>query len=147
MKATVVCIDGVRMKLKPVDADGDGITGEVEDVPSHGSGIMQVQDTTELGQALDHQNKDHIDKTGFSSSDYNARINSFQFSPLVAVDMIATMKVISNRSRDVVRHIMRKSVSVEGKGREEFVDVVVGKMKADQAKASAANLMGTPKQN
>src|SRR3990172_6594693 len=132
----VISLDGTRMRLIPLDADNDGRTGGIEGIRQQQSGIMQVKDTSELGEALEHQNKDNLDSTGFSTSDYNARINSFQFSPLVAVDMIATMKVISQRSRDVVRHIMRKSVSVEGKGRQEFVDVVTGKTANDMKKAS-----------
>ncbi len=139
-----VKIDGTRMRLKAVDIDGDGKAGGIEGIPKHQSGIMSVKDTSELGEALEHQNKDILDATGFSSSDYNARINSFQFSPLVAVDMIATMKVISNRSRDVVRHIMRKSVSVDGQGRKEFVDVVTGKTANDINKNKVGNLVGTP---
>lgn len=142
----VINLDGVRMRLKPMDLDGDGQSGGIENVQQGDSGVMHVKDTSELGEALEHQNKDNLDPTGFSTSDYNARINEFQFSPLVAVDMIATMKVISQRSRDVVRHIMRKSVSVGGQGRQEFVDVVTGKTANDLKKASAGNLVGTAQQ-
>lgn len=138
-----VRIDGTRMRLAPRDLDGNGIAGGVEGIQQQG-GIMSIKDTSELGEALEHQNKDVLDPSGFSTSDYNARINSFQFSPLVAVDMIATMKVISARSRDVVRHIMRKSVSVDGKGREEFVNVVTGKKENDLKKMGANGVIGAP---
>lgn len=137
-------IDNMRMRIQNVDLDGDGVTGGVENVPSVSSNVHYMKDTTELGEALEHQNKDTADERGFNSVDFSARINNFQYAPLVAVDMVATMKVISSKSRDVVRHIMRKSVSLEGKGREEFVNVVTGKHDNDIRKASVNNLTGTP---
>ena len=141
-------IDGIRMKLQNVDIDGDGITDEVESVKSHrDSGVISIKDTTELGEALEHQNKDVENENRLSSVDFISRINSFQLGALVAVDTIASMHVISKDSRLVIKNLMRKAVSIDGKGRDEFVQVVTGKKENDIRKASASNLIGNqPKQ-
>lgn len=136
-----VKIDGIRMRLKAVDVDKDGKTGSIESVSSHkDEGIMSIKETSELGEALSLQNQDTENDQRLSSVDFVSRIHSFQHAPLVAVDTIASMGVISSESRMVVKNIMRKAVSLEGKGRQEFVDVVTGKTERDIARKSVGNL-------
>ncbi len=134
-------IDGIRMELNPHDVDNDGITGGVESVSSHkDKGVMNIQEKGELAEALELQNRDVMTDDNLSSVDFASRLNNFQVAPIVAVDVVASMNVISERSRMIVRHIMRKLVSLDGKGRSEFVDVVVGKQERDTARKSLGNL-------
>lgn len=136
-------IDGVRMKLEKTDFDGDGNTDEAESIKTHkDSGVVNIKDNTELGEALEHQNKDTENEQRLSSVDFISRIGGMQLPSLVAVDTIASMGVISRDARIVVKNIMRKAVSLEGKGREEFVQVVVGKKESDIRKASIGNMTG-----
>lgn len=135
-------IDGVRMKLESPDLDGDGVMGGLETIKSNQDrGVMQIKENTELGEALDLQNRDIENSERLSSVDFISRINNFQHAPLVAVDTLCAMKVISRDARIVVRNIMRKSVSLDGKGRKEFVELVTGK-KELEIKRQANNLMG-----
>ena len=138
-------IDGIRMRLANADVDNDGATNEVEDVRSHKDfRQIDIKDTTELGEALDHQNRDIEDENKLSSVDFISRINEYQHAPLVAVDTIAAMGVISSQARIVVKNIMRKAVSLGGKGREEFVQVVTGKKENDIKKSQM--VVGNPNQ-
>lgn len=127
-------IDGIKMRMEAPDLDGDGASGGVERIQRDASGILQMRDTTELGQALEHQNKDEMNQQRLSSVDFVARINEYQLAPLAAVDAIVSMGVLSEKSRMIVRSLMRKTVSIQGKGRAEFVDVVTGKKQNEQFK-------------
>ena len=130
------------MKLEAIDLDKDGNTDEIEGVKSHKDrGILNIKDNTELGEALEFQNKDVENDQRLSSVDFISRINNYQHAPLVAVDTIASMGVISGDARIVVKNIMRKAVSLDGKGRQEFVDVVVGKKEGDR-RLGISNLTG-----
>lgn len=134
------CIDGIRMKLEVADVDNDGNIGGIEKVKQfQEKGTIRIKESSELREALELQNVDIENEQRLSSVDFVSRINSYQHAPLVAVDTIASMGVISKDSRLVVKNIMRKAVSLEGKGRQEFVDVVVGKKEQDIRK-SVSNL-------
>jgi len=136
-------MDGVRVKLIPFDIDGDGVAGEVESISTHKEqGVIDIRERSELGEALEYQNKDITDSSKLSSVDFVSRISPFQLSALVAVDTIASMGVISKDAKTVVRNLMRKSVSIDGKGRQEFVDVVVGK-KEFEIRKGMGNLAGS----
>lgn len=120
-------IDGIRMQLAQPDVDGDGNAGGIEKIESHRDmGVVNFQDKSELGEALEHQNKDTENERGMSSVDFISRINEIQHGSMSAVTYLARAHVISQTARDLVTDLMRKSVSLQGKGREEFVQVVVG---------------------
>lgn len=137
-------IDGIRMRLVSKDIDGDGVTGGTENVQSHkDQGIARIKESSELGEALELQNLDIENEHRLSSVDFISRINNFHLAPLVAVDTISSMGVISRNARIVVKNIMRKAVSLEGKGRAEFVELATGKREADLKKASVQNMAGS----
>lgn len=130
------------MKLEISDIDNDGKTGGVEKVQSAKSEFMQIKDTTEMGEALDHQNRDEENSERMSSVDFISRINEYQHAPISAVEFVASHGVISKNARSITRFIKRNAVSLDGKGRQEFVDVVVGKKENDVRKAGISNMTG-----
>lgn len=133
----MIRIDGIRMKIESADIDGDGIINEVESVKSHDKGFMQIKDSTELGEALEHQNMDVDNKRGMNSVDFISRLAPYEIAPMSAVTYISRAGVISGTAKDLVIDIMRKKVSEKGKGRDEFVNVVVGKKEQEIKKGSA----------
>lgn len=138
-------IDNIRMKISVIDLDGDGVTDEHESVPTHRSqGITHLKDVTELGEVMEHQNKDLENEQGMSSVDFISRLNSFSIAPISAVEFISAHGVISKHASRITRIYKRNVVSDEGKGRKEFVEVVGAKKDSD-AKGSMANMVGTPK--
>lgn len=136
-------IDGIRMKIAISDIDHDGKTGGIEKIQGVKSEFMHIKDTTEMGEALEHQNSDIENEERLSSVDFISRINEFQHAPISAVEFIASHGVISKHARLITRVIKRNAVSLGGKGREEFVDVVVGKKENDIRKSGIANMSGS----
>ena len=127
-------LDNIRMKLEVSDIDRDGIIGEVESVRQKNAGFVQIKDETELGQVLDHSNKDSED-----TRDALSNINSFQHAGLVALSFISG-RVISKHSGDLVKEIMRKAVSIDAMGRKQSVDMVVGNKQNEIKKTQ--NMLG-----
>jgi hypothetical protein len=143
---TSIKLDGIKMRLQVADYDGDGITGETETIQQQaGSNQINIQDTSELGEAMGKMNEDVKNADGFSSVDFVSNINSFQIAPMVALEMMANLKVVSSGSQ-LVRNLMRKSVSLtdakSGVGRSDYVKAVTSKLENEMRKASASNLMG-----
>lgn len=135
-------LDGIRMRFEHADLDGDGEIGGSEVVKGNiDKGLMSIKETSELGEALGELNKDDDNDIRMSGIDFKSRVSSFQIAPLVAVDTVASMGVISADARKLVRNIMRKMVSLDGKGREELVKVAVGRQE-EERKRGASNLVG-----
>lgn len=138
-------IDGVRMKLEPIDLDKDGIIHETETVKTHQEqGVTQIKESTELGDVLDHQTKDIENTERLSSVDFISNINNFQHAPISAVEFIASAGVISRRSRLISRIIKRNAVSIDAMGRKQNVEVAVGKRENDVRKAGMKNVADSP---
>lgn len=91
-------------------------------------GITSINQQTELGETLKELNSDTLEmQTRLSGIDMRSRLNYLQVPSMVAFDTIVSLGVLPVRTNIVNRSMMRKSVSLEGKGRQEFVDIVGGK--------------------
>src|SRR3990172_2432564 len=119
-------LDGIRVRMEHTDLDNDGITDEVESIKRRGNNIIDIKDTTELGEAMGKMNEDTKDAEGFSSVDFISNINAFQISPMVALDMMSKMKIV-HIGGDLIRDLMRKSVSLDARGRDDYVKAVTAK--------------------
>lgn len=127
-------LDGVKMRLEAPDIDGDGVTGEVETLRRPDSRIM-VQHPSELGETLKALNDDSLDpSTGMSAIDMKSRINLFERNGVVALDTLVALKVCPRSCLSFTRQIKRLNVSLGGKGRSEFVEVVGGQRKHEENK-------------
>jgi hypothetical protein len=135
-------INGIRVALRIHDLDKDGISGEIEDVSSEKPNIVPIIERSELGEALEQQNRDILNEERLSSVDFISRINEFQHAPISAIECISAMKVISIDGRLITRIVKRNSCSIQGLGRKEFVDVVVGKAEKDIRKSGLSSLAG-----
>lgn len=137
-KKHIVIIDGTRMELHPVDVDKDNITGGTEKVHRASSNpVMPVTESTELKDALEKFNLDEV-KGRLSSMDFLSRIDKYESTPMIALDSLIGMQIIPQDCGILNRVKMRKSVSINGEGRKEFVDIVVGKKDQDMQKGLAA---------
>jgi len=131
-------INGVRIELVAADLDKDGITGGTEQVQqSFDKGQVPIKESTELGDALTEFNKDDVTSERLSSIDFKSRINQYELPPMIVLDVLIAMGILTTKCGMLNRVKMRKSVSLEGLGRKEFVDVVTGKKEQD---IRAANL-------
>lgn len=131
-RKNVIYISGIRAEMETADLDGDGQTGGKEKIKhKFDQGTSRFKETTELGDALEHFSKDVVNKERLSSIDFMSRIDPFEMPPMVAFSSLIGMKVIPVESGILIRNKMRKSVSLKGQGRHEFVDIITGKKEQD----------------
>jgi len=127
----VIVLNGVRTELVSADLDKDGKTGGTEKIKqTFDKSILPVKESTELGDAIKEQNKDIISDR-LSSMDFGSRIDKLEMPPMIALDSLIGMGVIPVECGKLNRVKMRKSVSIQGQGRREFVDLVTGKKEQD----------------
>lgn len=136
-------IDNVRMRIEQADIDGDGVIGEMESISTHKDfGKYAITDTTELGEALAHVSKDIDEPSGFSSVDFIASINSYQHICLVVLNMCSDMHLLGGKTKNLVRNILRKTVSIDARGRNDAVKIASGKAELDARKTGLQNVTG-----
>ncbi len=127
----IVNIDGVKVKVISPDLDGDGETGGVETV-SKDMGITPIQQGTELGDAIKEINKDDIEvNTRMSGIDMRARLHPLEISSVLALDALVSLGILPTSCLAFTRQKKRLSVSLEGKGRDDIVNIVSGKRELD----------------
>lgn len=132
-------IDSIRLKLKPVDLDGDGIVDEVESVTRKrfDEGVSEIKESTELKDAIQEFNKDEQNKDGLSSIDFMGNVQNMSEMPsLIALDSSVGLRVIPSRSAIIGRISMRKNVAYQMGGRKQFVELITGKQNADRLSAA-----------
>ncbi|NIQ15378.1 MAG: hypothetical protein GTO02_13580 [Candidatus Dadabacteria bacterium] len=146
-KETLI-IDGIKLEVKPPDLDRDGKSGGVEKIQSKYSNVQVPKESTELGEAITEFNKDDVSPDRLSSIDFRSRIDPYEIGPMIALDALIGMGCLPVQCGILNRVKMRKSVSLKGLGRKEFVDVVTGKRDFDQnsLKKGMSNMMGGGKE-
>lgn len=114
----------IKIKLQSNKKDSDFQTFD--------NNITTITQPTELGETLKELNADSIDHDiRLSSIDMRTRLYPAQVPSMVALDTIISLGVLPSRVSIINRAIMRKSVSIDGLGRKEFVEVIAGKREQD----------------
>jgi len=129
----IIVLDGVKIELEAADLDQDGITGGVEKVKqTFDPGIQTIVQPTELGDTLKELNKDDLEEVSrMSGIDMRARLKEFEVSSVLALDALVSLGVLPTECLAFTRQKKRLSVSIEGKGRQEIVELVAGKRDLD----------------
>ena len=141
---TIIKIDGVPVKVISPDLDGDGNVGGVETI-SKDMGLTNINQSSELGDSLKELNKDSIEgDTRMSGIDMRARLHPLEISSILALDALVSLRIMPTSCLAFTRQKKRLSVSLEGKGREEIVNIVAGKRELD-AKAGMGGFMDKAK--
>ena len=144
IKMVIINIDGVKVKVQSPDLDGDGEVGGVEFV-SKDIGTTPINQSTELGDTLKELNKDVVDtENRMSGIDMRARLHPLEISSILALDALVALKVMPTSCLAFSRQKKRLSVSLEGKGRDDIVNIVAGKRELD-AKAGMGGFMDKAK--
>lgn len=89
------------------------------------SGIVTPRESTEMGDVLENLNLDKIeDNTRMSGIDLRARLHPIEISSVLAVDSLVALRILPIECLSFSRQKKRLSVSTDGKGRQEIVDIV-----------------------
>jgi hypothetical protein len=124
-----IVLDGHMIEIVPSDLDGDGVVGGIERIQqSREQGVQNVVQPTELGDTLKELNKDNITmEAGMTDIDFRADIHPFEMASVNAFDMLIAINVLGQKLLPVPRKAKRNSVSKNGRGRDDIVNIVAGK--------------------
>lgn len=129
----------VRIQLTNPDLDGDGVTGGVEQVSRSGwDEIIPAQQKSETAEATENLNKDVLDNSRLSTMDFLSRINPAEYDPMTKIDVLIALRFLPKSTAWINRTKMRKSVSLSGEGRREFVDLFTGQKEAEANRMAKA---------
>lgn len=145
--SNIIVLDGVKIQLTNPDLDGDGKVGGVEKVTQSfgNSGAVPITEQTELGQSLEQLNDDSIDvNSKFSGIDLRSRLGEYEVIPILALDSLVSLGVLPEKCLNFTRSKKRLNVSIQGKGRDDIVNVVSGKreQEANSNKVSFGEKIG-----
>ncbi len=136
MKETLV-LDGIKLELTPADLDEDGVTGGIEKIEqkfNSDAGITPITQPTELGDTLKELNLDSIEPVSrMSGIDMRSRLHKSEVSSVLALDALVSLGVLPTKCLAFTRQKKRLAVSLDGKGRDDIVNIVAGK-REDEAK-------------
>ena len=100
------------------------------------SGKIAIQESTELGETYKHLNDTSLtDDQKFSGIDLRSRLHPTEISGLLAIDTLVSFGYIPISSSVITVCKKRLSVSKNGEGRKEIVDIAVGKREQDVRRA------------
>jgi len=125
---TIIRLDGIPIRLENPDLDKDGKTGGVETLQRFNqSGISDIVQPTELGEAMKDMNNDEIEPgTRMSKIDMRTRLHVMEINSLWAVDSLVALKFLPTSCLPITRQRKRLLVSLGGEGRREAVRVIAG---------------------
>jgi hypothetical protein len=90
---------------------------------------------TELGELSKDMDRDEVDPdSNMSTIDTRARLGAFEMCPVLGLDTLAWMNFLPKKCTALTREKKRLSVSLDGMGRKERVEMAVGKREQDQKK-------------
>lgn len=130
----IINLDGTKIKLEQPDLDGDGKTGGIEHIKIN-KNIEAITQPTELGESLKELNDDTINSENrMSGIDMRSRLHHTEVSSVLALDALVALGICPSNMLSFTRQKKRLSVSIDGHGRKEIVEIVGGKRENDNKK-------------
>jgi hypothetical protein len=93
---------------------------------NEGDNFQHVQESSDMAQTIKELNDDRIDDNGFSKIDMKSRLISDEISAILTIDTLIKMSVFPKDVSFLTLKKERISVSQDGKGRQEIVDISKG---------------------
>ena len=95
-------------------------------------GIQPIMQPTEIGEGLKELNLDTIEEhTRMTTIDMRAQLHPIEATSVLAMDALVALKVFPSMCLSFTRQKKRLSVSVDGVGRKQIVEVIGGKREMD----------------
>lgn len=117
-------IDGVRVEFdKTVNSDNSSQFHKTNSTRNQ----QEIIQPTEMAETVKEINNDDIEgNSRMSKIDMKARISMAEAGAILAFDTLVQLKFLPKNSLFLTRQRKRLSVSEEGKGRTEIVEIVRG---------------------
>lgn len=145
----IIILDGIRCRLKQKDLDGDGKTGGIENIGSHFSQDTATLDNSKIeGQELIKELNKDINDTDIglntSTVDFLSRLHFTQVPATITWDFLTNVGFLPKSAIYLTRLTKRTYVSLEGKGRQEAIEMIGGRNKIEGIKKGGfmQNLLG-----
>lgn len=111
--------------------------------PTHEGGEVDIKHETELGQSLKELNKDNVEYgINMTSIDLRSRLHYAEIIGIVQYDFLIAINFLPLKCLPLTRIKKRDNVSLDGKGREEIVDIVAGKRAGESPSGFWSKLVG-----
>ena len=108
----------------------------------HESGVQNISHPSEVGEVIKELNTDKIEQdTNMSGIDMKARLHQIEIVNILALDALVQFKFCPPSALGFTRQKKRLSVSLDGKGREEIVHIVVGDREHQEGKGFMSRTM------
>jgi len=138
---TIIELDGIKIKLEQPDLDGDGEIGAIEHIsthPDYDSGVSHLTQKSELAESLEKLDEDTVDPdTKMSKIDLNSNLNTLEKNGYGVLDFLVSISFLPKRVLFMSRQFKRLSVSVNGTGRKQKVEMVTGQRDYQQGLGSS----------
>ena len=127
----IIVLDGMKFITKNDNNNNNNVSKSNIELIEHRigeAGIQPIQQPTELGDTLKELNKDDIEVVSrMSGIDMRARLHHIEVASVLALDALVSLRVIPTKCLAFTRQKKRLSVSIDGKGRDDIVNIVAGK--------------------
>lgn len=135
-------IDGNVLIKDTDDRDNDG--NREEYVPERmDAGTQDIIQPTELGEVAKLMNEDTINPdTRTSSIDMKTDLHEVEIGMFSVGEFLVSMNALPQECISLWRQLKRNKVSLNRKGRGEFIDLVRGKQEQDIKKGSGGMMNG-----
>jgi hypothetical protein len=90
-----------------------------------GSNFQPIQESSDISQTIQELNDDSL-TDNFSAIDMKTRLLNIEISSIIAVDCLVGMGFLPKQAGFITRSKKRLAVSLNGRGREEIVNIAGG---------------------
>jgi len=110
---------------------------KAEVIPNYmNSGIESVQELTDTAQTIRELNDDSVSDDKFSAIDMKTRLHIEEISSIIALDSLVALDFLPKEASFITRSKKRLSVSRDGIGRREIVEISQGMRDKEQGKSA-----------
>lgn len=91
-----------------------------------------INESSQIADTLKELNDDKLDESSFSSIDTKTRLASHEVSNIVIVDGLVALNFLPAEVSVITRSKKRLAVSLDGKGRQEIVQIAAGMLNREE---------------
>jgi hypothetical protein len=88
--------------------------------------IQHIQEASDVAQTIKELNDDKVEADSFSNIDMKTRLVSIEISSIIALDSLVALDFLPCETSFITRSKKRLSVSLNGLGRGEIVQIAQG---------------------
>ena len=100
------------------------------------TGIENVQELTDTAQTIKELNDDSVSEDKFTAIDMKTRLHPEEISAIIALDSLVALDFLPEEASFITRSKKRLSVSLNGLGRREIVEISQGMRDKEQGKSA-----------